>query len=118
MKVLKPCPFCGEIGRLIEKSIGFAVQCVNSECECAFTNWRNTSDEAVTEWNNRHSEAEISALRRALESTNRELLSLINGYNQKLKEGICSSDLDEPDYVDYQTVHDNDVLLAKYSDGE
>lgn len=59
---------------------------------------------------------EILELRSALESTNRELMSMIDGYNQKLKEGICSSDLDEPDYADYQTVHDNYALLAKYDD--
>ncbi len=61
---------------------------------------------------------EIAEYREALGSTNRELLWMINKYNQKLKDGICSSDSDEPEYVDAQTVHDNQVLLAKHNKGE
>lgn len=49
----------------------------------------------------------------ALESTNRELSSVIRELNAMKRDKISSSDLQPPDYHDEQTVHDNLILLQK-----
>jgi hypothetical protein len=49
----------------------------------------------------------------ALESTNKELQSVITKLNQMLKKNISPYDLDEPEYYDMQTCHENQVLIAK-----
>lgn len=35
-----------------------------------------------------------------------ELSVLINAYNARLKKQIQSTDMDEPDYMDFQTCHE------------
>ncbi len=71
MSELRECPFCGEIGNLTVKSIGAAVNCINSNCGNAFTNWHRTKDMAITEWNTRADDKlleENKKLREALQS--------------------------------------------------
>lgn len=55
---------------------------------------------------------EIELLKNALKVTANELKTFIDKANAKLKSNISSSDLDEPEYFDYQTVHDA-ATLAK-----
>lgn len=50
--------------------------------------------------------ARIKTLEDALRNTNEELHGAINEVNHHLEHNICSSDLDDPDYWDLQTVHD------------
>ena len=49
-------------------------------------------------------DAEIKKLRDLLYSAERELCHLIIFANKKIKEGISSTDADEPEYYDGQTV--------------
>lgn len=58
----------------------------------------------------------IAELERALRTTNDELHGAINKINETLKREITSSDLDDPDYWDFQTVHDNSMLLGDGND--
>ena len=53
----------------------------------------------------------IKALEDALRTTSSELHGAINKINKMLNSNIRSTDLDQPDYWDSQTVHDNAVLL-------
>lgn len=48
----------------------------------------------------------IKALERMLAEVCGELSALIGKENARLKRGISSSDLQPPEYLDYQTVHD------------
>ena len=58
----------------------------------------------------------ITELERALRTTNDELHKAIKEVNHHLEHNICSSDLDDPDYWDFQTVHDNAILLGDAND--
>lgn len=49
----------------------------------------------------------------ALEQTTRELQGAIGKINEMLKSEITSYTENEPDYWDYQTVHESSVTLAK-----
>jgi len=60
--------------------------------------------------------ARIKTLEDALRATNDELHGAIENINSTLKSNICSTDLDDPDYWDFQTVHDNVMLLRGASD--
>ena len=60
--------------------------------------------------------ARIKMLEDALRVTNDELHCAIENINDTLKSNICSTDLDDPDYWDFQTVHDNVMLLRGASD--
>ena len=42
-----------------------------------------------------------------------ELNAMIKSENKRLKSTIRGTDLDEPDYVDHQTVHEAMKLLSK-----
>tara|TARA_R110002126_G_scaffold118812_2_gene259398 strand:+ start:817 stop:1041 length:225 start_codon:yes stop_codon:yes gene_type:complete len=53
----------------------------------------------------------IAKLERALIITNIELSKTIDEVNNDLKFKICSSDLDDPDYWDHETCHNNSLLL-------
>ena len=50
--------------------------------------------------------------RKLIESAAEELESLIRKVNDSMKENTKSTDLDEPDYYDYQTCHEL-MVLAK-----
>lgn len=45
-------------------------------------------------------------LEQTLIGTANALKFMLDHENEKLKAGICSTDLDDPDYLDYQTVHE------------
>ena len=47
----------------------------------------------------------------ALRVTANELNSYIEAENKRLKKNICSTDLDDPDYHDQQTVHEAFKLI-------
>ncbi len=47
---LKACPFCGNIGKIVNYNDTFIVQC--SHCSCG-TDFFPTPDEAKAAWNNR-----------------------------------------------------------------
>ncbi|PCI53660.1 MAG: hypothetical protein COB36_12055 [Alphaproteobacteria bacterium] len=49
-----------------------------------------------------------------LRSAASELRRYIDDVNAKLKAGIVSTDLDDPDYHDYQTPHELAVIAKKY----
>ena len=51
------------------------------------------------------------ALIEALRVTANELNSYIEAENKRLKKNICSTDLDDPDYHDQQTVHEAFKLI-------
>ena len=53
----------------------------------------------------------ISELEKALESTSNELSWTIDTVNRDLKRTVSISDLDDPDYWDKETCHNNAVLL-------
>jgi hypothetical protein len=53
----------------------------------------------------------ITELEKALESTSNELSWTIDRVNRDLKRTVSSSDLDDPDYWDKETCHNNAVLL-------
>ena len=53
----------------------------------------------------------IAELEKALESTSNELSWTIDRVNRDLKRTVSSSDLDDPDYWDKETCHNNAVLL-------
>lgn len=57
-------------------------------------------------------DAEIAKLRDALRAAATELATTINTINNDLKSSICSTDLDDPDYLDFQTVHEAMECLA------
>ena len=48
----------------------------------------------------------IGALEQKLIETAGELKLMIDRENERLKSRICSTDLDPPEYIDYQTVHE------------
>ena len=50
-------------------------------------------------------------------SASKELASYIDKENKRLKSKICSTDLDDPDYHDYQTCYELDRLAAEIRDG-
>lgn len=52
-------------------------------------------------------------LYKALENIQEEHASLLTRLNKELKARISSTDLDDPDYHDYQTCHEARVALAK-----
>lgn len=58
----------------------------------------------------------ITELERALRTTNDELHKTIKKVNRHLENNAYSSDLDDPDYWDFQTVHDNAMLLGDAND--
>ena len=60
--------------------------------------------------------ARIKMLEDALRATNDELQGAIENINNTLKSNICSTDLDDPDYWDFQTCHDNAMLLRGVGD--
>lgn len=60
--------------------------------------------------------ARIKMLEDTLRATNDELQGAIENINNTLKSNICSTDLDDPDYWDFQTVHDNVMLLRGVDD--
>ena len=53
----------------------------------------------------------IAALENALKQTNAELSGAIDEVNNNLKGYIQSSDLDDPNYWDKETCHNNQALL-------
>tara|TARA_R110000868_G_scaffold214166_1_gene464289 strand:+ start:322 stop:558 length:237 start_codon:yes stop_codon:yes gene_type:complete len=53
----------------------------------------------------------MAELEKALESTSNELSWTIDRVNRDLKRTVSSSDLDDPDYWDKETCHNNAVLL-------
>lgn len=55
----------------------------------------------------------IAELEEALKLTNDELSKTIDEVNNSLKFNICSSDIDDPDYWDKQTCHENQILLKE-----
>tara|TARA_R110000851_G_scaffold26473_1_gene75040 strand:+ start:193 stop:534 length:342 start_codon:yes stop_codon:yes gene_type:complete len=57
--------------------------------------------------------ARIAKLEKALILTNNELSRTIDGVNNDLDFNSCSSDLDDPDYWDHETCHNNSLLLKK-----
>ncbi len=57
-------------------------------------------------------DAEILKLRDVLRAAATELAATINIINNNLKSSICSTDLDDPDYLDFQTVHEAMKCLA------
>ena len=52
---LKPCPFCGGIGRLTESAKGWwVIECVNSRCPVGpMTGVRLEPSKAAQDWNKR-----------------------------------------------------------------
>lgn len=54
----------------------------------------------------------IKVLEQALDNTNDELHKTIVEVNHHLEHNICSTDLDDPDYWDFQTCYENAVLLG------
>lgn len=52
-------------------------------------------------------------LERMLLVVTEELNAMIKSENKRLKSTICGTDLDEPDYVDSQTVHEAMKLLSR-----
>ena len=54
----------------------------------------------------------IKQLENKLIETAQELHCMIDMENTRLEQNITSTDLDEPDYFDYQTVHEA-MMLAK-----
>lgn len=56
----------------------------------------------------------IKQLKQALIETASELGCMINMENERLEQGISSSDLDDPDYFDHETVH-KAMRIAKTS---
>ncbi len=58
--------------------------------------------------------AKVAELEEALKLTNAELSKTIDEVNNSLKFiNICSSDIDDPDYWDKQTCHENQILLKE-----
>jgi hypothetical protein len=55
----------------------------------------------------------LAELEAALESTNNELSASITRLNT-LKSVAPAHDVNEPDYSDFQTCHENSVLLSKH----
>ena len=58
-------------------------------------------------------EIEIDKLTESLRMTANELESFISLNNSQIKSRITSTDMDEPEYYDYQTVHEAMKLVAK-----
>ena len=58
-------------------------------------------------------EDKAAELEKALRLTNGELSKTIDEVNNDLKFNICSSDLDDPDYWDKETCHNNSLLLKE-----
>ena len=59
---LKPCPFCGKnkVG-IIEKNGKYRVICISRDCHIEpRTNYKDTKQEAIEEWNRRVNENESS----------------------------------------------------------
>jgi hypothetical protein len=54
----------------------------------------------------------IKMLEQKLVEVANELCFMINKENERIKSGISSTDLDGPDYLDHQTVHEA-MVLAK-----
>ena len=51
MDEIKPCPLCGEAGRMLpEKAHGFYVKCTRSACMWVGA-WGRTEQEAIRRWN-------------------------------------------------------------------
>ena len=48
-----------------------------------------------------------------IESLSRELHSMIEKENNRLRLGIRKDDYDEPEYIDMQSIHEANQLLAK-----
>tara|TARA_R110000850_G_scaffold4471_2_gene20215 strand:- start:4391 stop:4759 length:369 start_codon:yes stop_codon:yes gene_type:complete len=51
-----------------------------------------------------------------IKSASRELMSLIDDKNLLIKSKICSTDLEEPDYHDYQTCYELSVMAKTIND--
>ena len=56
---------------------------------------------------------QIKEMREALETLISEHTKLLNQLNDDLKFKICPTDLDEPDYYDFQTVYEATKALKK-----
>ena len=48
-----------------------------------------------------------------IENLTSELAHMIERENSRLKSNITSNDLDDPDYIDQESIHEACVLLAK-----
>lgn len=53
----------------------------------------------------------VNELEEQLKTTASELQGMIDSENKRLKSNICSADLDDPSWIDYQTVHEAFSLL-------
>lgn len=77
-----------------------------------FTNDRSKKDGKRSRC--RAQQKRIAELEEALKLTNDELSKTIDEVNNSLKFiNICSSDIDDPDYWDKQTCHENQILLKE-----
>ena len=76
---------------------------------------RNGLIRALRCWKNNEQrlEADCESLRLKLIETAQELKHMIDRENARISGNITSSDETEPDYIDYQTVHEAMTLASK-----
>lgn len=104
---IKVCPACKVPPSVEEGYHGSesCVACINSKCPVSLVD-----EVSVSCWNEQP-DGGFEKIIDMLKDTANELCQMIDTENARLKSRICSTDLDEPSYIDHQTVYEAFKLI-------